>query len=168
MAARRRADPEIEATDVERDGGGGPGEGELREADVEAEFAALEGDLDQVDDGEGDEPTADGEPAADGDEAGGVDPILGTPYDADDAEYGEYSPDPEERQPGAAPYQFEHEHDVSITDGFTDRGADIWLRSLGYKWPKPGKPVMLADGDLFTGVGDAYPLLPVLRGEHNV
>ena len=169
MAARRRADPEVEALDDSTGGGASAGGGAVPDLDVEAELAELEATLGEV--GE-DEPSEDAESAGgdepDADATGGaVDPVLGTPYTADDAAYGQFTPDPAERQPGAAPYEFEHDHTIDA-DGFTDRGAELYLRAVGYNWPKSGKPVMLADGDLYTEVGDAYPLLPALRGENNL
>jgi hypothetical protein len=196
MAKRARAGAEVDPVDDERGEDSGTG-GDAVRADADAESPddesgeepADESD-DAGDDESGDEPDFDtvesqlnaiigetGDIPADGEVDGaGEDAAMGDagvpaapeskPYSQSDAEYGEYKPDPEERQPGAPPAQYDHYQSIG-TDGLTDRGIDLYLASTGYEWPKPGKPVIMPDGDLYTEVGDTYPMLPVFTERNN-
>jgi hypothetical protein len=188
MAKRARAGAEVDPVDGEPGEDSGTG-GDAVRADADAEssddesgeepdFDSLESELDAI----GGEDGGDADAAADaeGDAAASVDAAAAAamgdagdaamaqlnPYSESDAGYGEYKPDPEERQPGAPPSQYDHYQSIG-TDGLTDRGIDLYLASTGYEWPKPGKPVIMPDGDLYTEVGDTYPMLPVFAERNN-
>ena len=172
MAKRARAGDEVDPVDDERDGDSAPGSDDVRDdADAEPDFDAVESELDAItgesDEGDGDDAGEVGADAAVDPAAEMADPAAMAPqYTAEDAGYGEYKPDPAERQPGAPPYEFEHYATIG-TDGLTDRGVDLYLAATNYNWPKPGKPIIMPDGDLYSEVGDSYPMLPVFTERTN-
>lgn len=170
MAARRKPSDEVDPRSGPVDGDPDTGADTVRGAEAEPDFDSVEVALDALDGG-GDEGDISADDSGDGPDAGGNAGTDGEPvepqYTAEDAGYGEFRPDPDERQPGAPPHQFTHYHEVS-TAGFTDRGADLYTKSVGYQWPKPGQPVELDDDDYFTGVGDSYPLLPALQSNPGI
>jgi len=176
MAKRARAGAEVDPVDDERDGGPASGADDVRD-DADPDFESLDAELDAItgEPDEGDEgEDAGAEEGGDVDAEVGADPAaamvdpaaMAPQYTAEDAGYGEYKPDPAERQPGAPPYEFEHYATIG-TDGLTDRGADLYLAATNYNWPKPGKPIVMPDGDLYSEVGDSYPMLPVFTERSN-
>ena len=183
MAKRARAGAEVDPVDDERGQDPESGPDDVRDdADAEPDFDDVESELDAItgesDEGDGadagDDAAADGDVDAEVGADGAGDPAaemadpaaMATQYTAEDAGYGEYKPDPAERQPGAPPYEFEHYATIG-TDGLTDRGVDLYLAATNYNWPKPGKPIIMPDGDLYSEVGDSYPMLPVFTERTN-
>lgn len=172
MAKRARAGAEVDPVDDERGQDPESGPDDVRDdADAEPDFDAVESELDAItgepDEGDGDDAGEVGADAAVDPAAEMADPAAMAPqYTAEDAGYGEYKPDPAERQPGAPPYEFEHYATIG-TDGLTDRGVDLYLAATNYNWPKPGKPIIMPDGDLYSEVGDSYPMLPVFTERPN-